>query len=132
MAGSVASTYLVKGLIRRGVVFPGERLAVFGSEDLFGATQWASQRMPAKRGLSAFAADLADLKPGDHVVNAGGKLVTPGLVEPPVTIELAQDVVVLPDGAPRSVRVTVRAAEAPSARGGPPPPSSPSSWPFPP
>ena len=70
MAGSVASTYLVKGLIRRGVVFPGERLAVFGSEDLFGATQWASQRMPAKSGLSAFAADLADLKPGDHVVHA--------------------------------------------------------------
>jgi len=59
-----------EGLIRRGVVFPGERLAVFGSEDLFGATQWASQRMPAKSGLSAFAADLADLKPGDHVVHA--------------------------------------------------------------
>ena len=50
-----------------------------------------------------------------------GEELRPFVVEPPVTIELAQDVVVLPDGAPRSVRVTVRAAEAPSARGGPPP-----------
>ena len=70
LAGSVASTYLVKGLIRRGVMFPEARLAVFGSEDLFGATQWATKRMPAKGVLSAFAADLADLKPGDHVVHA--------------------------------------------------------------
>ncbi|HEX8984831.1 MAG TPA: transcription-repair coupling factor, partial [Bryobacteraceae bacterium] len=68
LAGSVASTCLVKGLIRRGVVFPEERLAVFGSEDLFGASEWATKK-PAQIGLSAFAADLADLKPGDYVVH---------------------------------------------------------------
>ncbi|MGC9973570.1 MAG: transcription-repair coupling factor [Bryobacteraceae bacterium] len=70
LAGSVASTYLVKGLIRRGVVFPDARVAVFGSEDLFGATDWAIQRIPGGSSLSAFAADLADLKPGDYVVHA--------------------------------------------------------------
>lgn len=50
-----------------------------------------------------------------------GEEIRPFVVEPPVTLELAQDVVVLPDDQPRSVRVTVRAAEAPSTRGGPPP-----------
>lgn len=70
LAGSVASTYLVKGLVRRGVVFPDARVAIFGSEDLFGATDWAAKRLPSKSSFSAFAADLADLKPGDHVVHA--------------------------------------------------------------
>ena len=35
MAGSVASIYLVKGLIRRGTAFQDSKLVVFGSEDLF-------------------------------------------------------------------------------------------------
>jgi transcription-repair coupling factor (superfamily II helicase) len=69
LAGSIASTYLVKGLVRRGVVFPGERLAVFGSEDLFGGSEWAGTKPLQKSGLAAFAADLADLKPGDYVVH---------------------------------------------------------------
>ena len=51
-------------------MFPDARVALLGSEDLFGATEWAIQRIPAKSSLSAFAADLADLKPGDHVVHA--------------------------------------------------------------
>src|SRR5271170_8291807 len=33
VAGASASTFLVKGLIRRGVVFPAARIAVFGSEE---------------------------------------------------------------------------------------------------
>ncbi len=70
LAGSVASTCLVKGLVRRGVVFPDAHVAIFGSEDLFGATEWAGKRAPAKSGFAAFAADLADLKPGDYVVHA--------------------------------------------------------------
>ncbi len=70
LAGSLASIYLVKGLIRRGVVFPDARLAIFGSEDLFGASEWALERAPAKTSLAAFAADLADLKPGDYVVHS--------------------------------------------------------------
>ncbi|HOK45197.1 MAG TPA: transcription-repair coupling factor [Bryobacteraceae bacterium] len=70
LAGSVASTFLVKGLVRRGVVLPDAGVAIFGSEDLFGVTEWVTRRSPSKKGLSAFAADLADLKPGDYVVHA--------------------------------------------------------------
>jgi transcription-repair coupling factor (superfamily II helicase) len=70
LAGAVASTYLVKGLVRRGVLFPEERIALFGSEDLFGPSEWLVQRPAAKTSLSAFAADIADLKPGDYVVHA--------------------------------------------------------------
>lgn len=70
LAGSVASTYLLKGLVRRGVVFPDAALALFGSEDLFGVSEWAVKRPPSKSGLAAFAADLADLKAGDYVVHA--------------------------------------------------------------
>ncbi len=35
MAGPVANTYLIKGLVRRGVVFPDASVAFIGSEDLF-------------------------------------------------------------------------------------------------
>ncbi len=38
MAGSVASTFLVKGQVARGTVFTDARVAVFGSEDLFGSS----------------------------------------------------------------------------------------------
>ncbi len=69
LAGSVASTHLVRGLIRRGVTFPDERLTVFGSEDLFGASDWGAKAPQSKGSLGAFAADLADLKPGDYVVH---------------------------------------------------------------
>jgi transcription-repair coupling factor (superfamily II helicase) len=70
LAGSVASTYLVKGQVRRGAVFPDARVAVFGSEDLFGASDYISKPRAGKSNLAAFAADLADLKPGDYVVHA--------------------------------------------------------------
>jgi transcription-repair coupling factor (superfamily II helicase) len=70
LAGSIASTFLVKGVIRRGVVFPDARLTIFGSEDLFGTPEWAVKKAPGKSNLSAFTADLADLKPGDYVVHA--------------------------------------------------------------
>jgi transcription-repair coupling factor (superfamily II helicase) len=69
LAGAVASTFLVKGLIRRGVVFPEARLAIFGTEDLFGPTDWLARPAHAKSSLAAFAADLADLKPSDYVVH---------------------------------------------------------------
>ncbi len=69
-AGSVASTFLIKGLVRHGVVLPDSRLAIFGFEDLFGRTEYAARKAPARGGIQAFAADLADLKPGDYVVHA--------------------------------------------------------------
>ncbi|MGA3028082.1 MAG: transcription-repair coupling factor [Bryobacteraceae bacterium] len=70
MAGSVASTFLVKGAVRHGSVFVDRRVAVFGSEDLFGASELAARPGPAKANLAAFTADIADLKPGDYVVHS--------------------------------------------------------------
>ena len=69
LAGPVASTYLIKGLVRRGVVFPESRIAFIGSEDLFDTSDLAPQPGITKTRGSAFAADLADLKPGDFVVH---------------------------------------------------------------
>jgi transcription-repair coupling factor (superfamily II helicase) len=69
LAGPVASTYLIKGLVRRGVVFPDAHIAFIGSEDLFDTSDFAPQPGITKTRGSAFAADLADLKPGDFVVH---------------------------------------------------------------
>ncbi len=69
VAGASASTFLVKGLIRRGVVFPAARIAVFGSEDLFDSSDLVGKPGPTKSQLAAFTADMADLKPGDYVVH---------------------------------------------------------------
>lgn len=69
LAGPVASTYLIKGLVRRGVVFPDSSIAFIGSEDLFDASTMVAQPGIVKPQASAFASDLADLKPGDYVVH---------------------------------------------------------------
>ena len=69
VAGASASTFLVKGLVRRGVVFPDAQIAVFGSEDLFDSSDLVAKPGPAKSQLAAFTADMADLKPGDYVVH---------------------------------------------------------------
>ncbi len=70
LAGPVASTYLIKGLVRRGVVFPDSSVAFIGSEDLFDASDLVAGPAHSKRQIAAFANDLADLKPGDYVVHA--------------------------------------------------------------
>lgn len=69
VAGTAASTFLVKGLIRRGVVFPEAQIAVFGSEDLFDSSDLVAKPGPSKSQLAAFTTDIADLKPGDYVVH---------------------------------------------------------------
>jgi transcription-repair coupling factor (superfamily II helicase) len=69
VAGAAASTLLVKGHVRRGVVFPDARIALFGSEDLFDASDLIAKQGPTKSQLAAFTADIADLKPGDYVVH---------------------------------------------------------------
>jgi len=69
IAGAAASTMLVKGLVRRGVVFPDARIALVGSEDLFDTSDLIAKPGPTKSQLAAFTADLADLKPGDYVVH---------------------------------------------------------------
>ncbi len=69
LAGSVASTCLVKGHVRKGVVFPDARVALFGSEDLFDTSDLIARPGITTAQLATFASDLADLKPGDFVVH---------------------------------------------------------------
>ena len=70
MAGSVASIYLIRGAVRRGVVFRDAGLAIFGSEDLFETSELVARAPAGKSALATFSADLIDLKPGDYVVHA--------------------------------------------------------------
>jgi transcription-repair coupling factor (superfamily II helicase) len=67
-SGPVASAYLIKGGLRRGAVLPDSHLALLGSEDIFQASDLIA-RQPTRSQLAAFAADVADLKPGDFVVH---------------------------------------------------------------
>ena len=67
-AGAVSSTYLIKGNVRHGAVLPDSGLAILGCEDLFESSELIA-RQPSKSALAAFAADIADLKPGDFVVH---------------------------------------------------------------
>jgi transcription-repair coupling factor (superfamily II helicase) len=67
-AGALASTFLIKGRIRRGAVLLDSQIAFIGSEDLFETSDLIA-RQPSKSQLAAFAADVADLKPGDFVVH---------------------------------------------------------------
>jgi transcription-repair coupling factor (superfamily II helicase) len=69
LAGPVASTYLIKGKVRRGSIFPESHIAFIGSEDLFDSSDLIARPGVTKAQLSAFAADLADLRPGDFVVH---------------------------------------------------------------
>ena len=49
MAGVVASIYLIRGAVRRGVVFRDADLAIFGSEDLFDPSELVA-RAPGQVG----------------------------------------------------------------------------------
>ena len=69
MAGSVASIYLIRGAVRRGVVFRDADLAVFGNEDLFDTPELVAHAPAGKGALATFSANLIDLKPGDFVVH---------------------------------------------------------------
>ncbi len=68
-AGAVSSAYLIKGGVQRGAVLHDSLIAILGSEDLFETSDLIA-RQPTKSQLAAFAADVADLKPGDFVVHA--------------------------------------------------------------
>ena len=70
MAGEVASIYVIKGLIRHGTAFQDSKLVVFGSEDLFDASEMVARAPSSKSALATFSADLIELKPGDYVVHA--------------------------------------------------------------
>jgi transcription-repair coupling factor (superfamily II helicase) len=63
-AGAVA---LIRGDVARGTVFQESGLAIFGSEDLFEASETVAK--PGIAHLGKFSADQFDLKPGDYVVH---------------------------------------------------------------
>ena len=69
MAGSVAGTFLMKGSVRRGAYFADAQIAIYGSEDLFDSSELVARPSGSRSAAAAFAADLADLKAGDHVVH---------------------------------------------------------------
>ncbi len=69
MAGAVASTFLVRGRVRRGCVLPDAGIAIFGAQDLFDTSDLIAVPGRSPSMMAAFAADLADLKPGDYVVH---------------------------------------------------------------
>ncbi len=69
LTGAVASTYLIKGAIRKGVSLPDARIVLIGSDDLFDSSDLVARPSLTKNQLAAFAADIADLKPGDYVVH---------------------------------------------------------------
>jgi len=58
LAGSVASIYVVKGLIRHGAAFQDSKLVVFGAEDLFETSDWLARASVSKSALATFSADL--------------------------------------------------------------------------
>lgn len=68
--GAVASTYLIKGNVAHGTTFPDSQVVFIGHEDLFETSALAPKQAPSKAGLAAFAADIADLQPGDYVVHS--------------------------------------------------------------
>jgi transcription-repair coupling factor (superfamily II helicase) len=68
LAGDVAGTFLVKGLIRRGVAFSEPAITLIGAEDLFDVSELVA-RPSARQQLARFSAEFVDLKPGDYVVH---------------------------------------------------------------
>jgi transcription-repair coupling factor (superfamily II helicase) len=69
-AGSVASTFLVKGSVPRGVFLVDANIAIFGSEDLFSSSELIGKPASQKSHLATFSPDVLDLKAGDYVVHA--------------------------------------------------------------
>jgi len=70
VAGPAAGIFLIKGLIRHGAAFVNSHIVVFGSEDLFEASEMVARAPASKSARATFSADLIDLKPGDYVVHA--------------------------------------------------------------
>ena len=70
LAGPVTSTVLVQGAIREGAVFPDSHTILYGSEDLFAASEMVARPERRKSVASTFLSDLQDLKEGDFVVHA--------------------------------------------------------------
>ncbi len=70
LAGSSTNILLARGRVRRGALLLDSKLAMFGSEDLFDASEMVAMPGVRQGAATAFAADIGDLKPGDYVVHA--------------------------------------------------------------
>jgi transcription-repair coupling factor (superfamily II helicase) len=74
MSGEATGVFLVRGRLRRGCLFSRHGLSLFGSEDLFDTSDLVVRSEPQRKGgsslMSAFSADISDLKPGDYIVHA--------------------------------------------------------------
>jgi transcription-repair coupling factor (superfamily II helicase) len=68
--GAAASTFLIKGDVARGCVFPDSQIVFIGHEDLFDVSTTSPRQAPGISVASAFTADIADLQPGDYVVHS--------------------------------------------------------------
>ncbi|MCX6609154.1 MAG: transcription-repair coupling factor [Acidobacteria bacterium] len=67
--GNSASMMLARGRMVRGTTLTAAKLAIIGTEDLFDTSDLIAEPALNKRAAAAFAADIADLKPGDFVVH---------------------------------------------------------------
>ena len=70
VAGPAAGVTLVEAGIREGVAFPEASLILYGSEDIFAASEHVAKPEKRKSAAATFLSDLQDLKPGDLVVHA--------------------------------------------------------------
>jgi transcription-repair coupling factor (superfamily II helicase) len=70
VATSIANSYLVQGLVRRGTVLPDAKLALIGFEDLFDVSSLSAQPARARSHVATFTPESLDLRPGDYVVHA--------------------------------------------------------------
>ena len=69
LAGPMASIILLRGNVRKGTIFSESSVAFVGTEDLFDPSDLIARPGLTQKQVTAFAADLADLKPGDFVVH---------------------------------------------------------------
>jgi transcription-repair coupling factor (superfamily II helicase) len=67
-SGNTPAMVIVKAPLAEGVVFPRERLAMYGTADLF-ETLPPPERQRARPKTASFFSDFSDLKPGDYVVH---------------------------------------------------------------
>jgi len=66
--GNTPAMVIVKAPVGEGVVFPDNRLAIYGTADLF-ETLPPPERARARPKSASFFSDFSDLRPGDYVVH---------------------------------------------------------------
>ncbi len=69
LGGPTAGAVIAKANIRDGVSFPDAGVLIYGTEDIFAASELVAKPEKRKSAASTFLSDLEDLKPGDLVVH---------------------------------------------------------------